>query len=134
MNHDDRLPLVLLVLRLSIFLLMFMWTIDKFVQPDHAAGVYEMFYFISGMGTLGAYSIGVIELAILVGFLLGFQKRFTYGAVFVFHAVSTFSAFRQYLTPFEGPHLLFFAAWPALAACFALYSLRDLDTRWVIGQ
>lgn len=27
-------------------------------------------------------------------------------------------------------NILFFAAWPMLAACFALYYLRDLDTRW----
>lgn len=135
MNNDARLPLVLLLLRLSVFLLMLMWTIDKFVRPEHAAGVYETFYFIGGIGTLGSYVIGIVELAILVGFVIGFQKRLTYGAVLFFHAVSTFSAFQQYLAPFAaGPNLLFFAAWPALAACFALYYLRDLDTRWVIAQ
>lgn len=42
------------------------------------------------------------------------------------HAVSTFSSFPQYLDPFK--NLLFFAAWPMLAACIALYLLRDLDT------
>jgi hypothetical protein len=30
-------------------------------------------------------------------------------------------------------NLLFFAAWPMLAACFALYLLRDLDTLGVVG-
>ncbi len=41
-------------------------------------------------------------------------------------AVSTFSSYRQYLDPFD--NLLFLAAWPMLGACFALYTLRDLDT------
>ena len=37
----------------------------------------------------------------------------------------------MYLEPFD--HLLFFAAWPMLAACFALYLLRDDDTLCVFG-
>ncbi|MEW6296497.1 MAG: hypothetical protein AB1671_01990 [Thermodesulfobacteriota bacterium] len=134
MRQEDRIAAALLMMRLTVFLLMFMWTIDKFLNPAHAAGVYAKFYFIGGLGSAAMYVIGVVELAILAGFVLGVQKRFTYGAVLVFHGISTLSAFRQYLAPFEGPNLLFFAAWPALAACFALYTLRDLDTWWVLGQ
>jgi putative oxidoreductase len=134
MRQEDRIALSLVLMRLTVFLLMFMWTIDKFINPDHAAGVYAKFYFLGGLGSVAIYVIGVIELAILVGFILGIKKQFTYGAVLIFHGISTLSAFRQYFAPFEGPNLLFFAAWPALAACFALYSLRDLDTWWVLGQ
>ncbi len=71
--------------------------------------------------------IGVVELIILAGFLLGLYKRFCYGAVLVFHAVSTLSSYRQDSAPFEGSHLLFFAAWPMLAGCLMLYLLRDDD-------
>jgi putative oxidoreductase len=46
--------------------------------------------------------------------------------VFVFHAISTVASYRQYLDPFA--NLLFFAAWPMLAACYTLYILRDFDT------
>ncbi|MCR4308888.1 MAG: hypothetical protein NUW14_02525, partial [Deltaproteobacteria bacterium] len=98
------------------------------------AKIFANFYFIVGLGNLPLYLIGVLELALLGGFLLGFKKRATYGAVLVLHGVSTFSSFKQYLAPFEGPNLLFFAAWPMLAACFALYSLRGLDTMWVVGK
>ena len=51
----------------------------------------------------------------------------------LFHSISTLSSYKQYFAPFEGPNLLFFAAWPMLAACLALYLLRDLDTMWVVG-
>jgi len=128
------LPLVLFLLRLGVFVVMFMWTLDKFVRPMHAAKVYENFYFIRGLGTEVAYGIGILELLLLFGFLTGVRKRFTYGAVFLLHAISTFSAYKQYLSPFEGANLLFYAAWPMLAACFALYHLRDLDTLWVFGK
>lgn len=38
----------------------------------------------------------------------------------------------QYLDPFN--NLLFFAAWPMLAACFAFYLLRELDTRLAVDR
>ncbi|MDT8440850.1 MAG: hypothetical protein RQ723_04225 [Desulfuromonadales bacterium] len=130
----DRLPLALLLLRLGIFVVMFIWTIDKFVRPEHAAAVFENFYFIDNLGRVPSYLIGTVELALLAGFLVGWKKRFTYGFVLVLHAVSTLSSFRQYLAPFEGPNILFFAAWPMLAACIALYLLRNRDTLWALGQ
>lgn len=65
---------------------------------------------------------------VLLGFVLGLFKKWTYGSVLLFHAVSTLSSWQQYLTPFEGPHLLFFAAWPMLAGCLMLFWLREEDT------
>jgi hypothetical protein len=52
----------------------------------------------------------------------------------VLHALSTLAPFKLYLAPYEGPNILFFAAWPMLAACFALYYLRDQDTMMSIGK
>lgn len=130
LTHDKKMQLSLLSLRLTVFLVMLMWTIDKFVNPAHAASVYETFYFLSGLEPTVIYAIGALELVLLLLFLIGFQKCYTYGAVLILHAVSTFSSFGMYLTPFEGPNLLFFAAWPMLAACFTLFLLRDYDTMW----
>lgn len=127
---QSRLPVALLMVRLSIFLVMFLWTIDKFINPGHAASVYEHFYRVGGLGAVPMAVIGSIEMAILVGFLVGYRKRLTYGAVFFLHLVSTLSSYKQYLAPFD--HLLFFAAWPMLAACFVLYVLRDLDTKLTV--
>jgi len=47
-NHQKRIAVALLVLRLTVFLVMLIWTIDKFVRPDHAASVYERFYALRG--------------------------------------------------------------------------------------
>lgn len=134
MKTDNRLSLVLLLLRLSVFLVMLMWTLDKFFRPEHAAAVYEKFYLISGLNNSIFYLIGLVQLVIIIGFLLGFKKKWTYGAVLILHAVSTFSTYQRYLAPFAENNLLFYAAWPMLAACFALYSLRDVDTKWVIDR
>jgi hypothetical protein len=133
MEAKGRLPLTLFLLRGGVFLVMFVWTIDKFVRPGHAASVFESFYFLSGLGAGVMYAVGALELVLIAGFVIGFQKRFTYGLVFLLHGISTLSSFKLYLAPFEGGNLLFFAAWPMLAACFALYALRDQDTLWTIG-
>jgi putative oxidoreductase len=133
-ENRNRVGVALLVLRVTVFLVMLIWTIDKFVRPEHAISVYEHFYFLPGLGSAIVYSIGVAELILLLGFLIGFAPRLTYGLVFLLHAASTFSSFRQYLHPFEGPNILFFAAWPMLGACFALYYLRDLDTLWSVRR
>ncbi len=127
MNTPDRLPLSLLLLRLSVFLVMLMWTIDKILNPDHAAAVYEKFYFIGGVTPTLLLGIALAELALLLAFVAGIAKTYTYGAVLLLHAVSTLSSYQQYLNPFEGPNLLFFAAWPMLAACLALFWLRAED-------
>ncbi len=132
-NFDRRLSLSLLLLRASIFLVMFMWTIDKFINPEHAIRLYEKFYFIGGLEIVAMYVIGGAEVILLLLFLAGFRKFYTYGAVLLLHSVSTFSAFKQYLSPFDGSNLLFFAAWPMLAACVALFMLRDHDRQLSLG-
>jgi hypothetical protein len=43
------------------------------------------------------------------------------------HTVSTFASWREYLSPYEGSNLLFFAAWPMLAACLMLFMMREED-------
>ena len=131
---NQKLKFSLFGLRLGVFIVMFFWTLDKFVRPDHAASVFEGFYALSGLGVPVMRTIGALELVLIVGFLLGIKKRFTYGSVLVLHGISTLSSYKQYLAPFEKGNLLFFAAWPMLAACVALYLLRDEDTWFTLGS
>lgn len=128
MTTEARWRWSLLGLRVTVFLVMVVWTIDKVVRPEHAARVFEGFYGLAGIGAGLMTGIAALEALLLVGFVLGIARTWTYGAVLVLHAVSTLSSFRQYLAPFEGANLLFFAAWPMLAACVALFLLREHDT------
>jgi putative oxidoreductase len=133
LDNRKRIGVALLILRVTVFFVMLMWTIDKFVRPEHAVSVYQHFYFLPEFGSAIIYTIGMAELLLLVGFVIGLAPWLTYGLVLLLHAVSTLSSFHQYFHPFENVNLLFFAAWPMLGACFALYYLRDLDTLWRIG-
>lgn len=131
---NKRISVALLLLRLSVFLVMLLWALDKFINPDHAAKVFNAFYGLGGLGTGLIYAFGVIQLIIILGFVVGFQKKFTYGLVFIMHAASTLVSYKQYLAPYTSPNLLFFTGFPMLAACFALFSLRDLDRMWTIDS
>ena len=109
---------------------MLFWTLDKFINPDHSIKIFEKFYAISGLGESIAYILGTLQLMLVIAFVAGIKKRITYGLIFLLHGASTLSAYGQYFDAFN--NLLFFAAWPMLAACFALYLLRDEDTKFTL--
>lgn len=132
MNDTDRLQVSLVALRLGVFIVMFMWALDKIVNPDHAAAVFENFYMLEGMGGGILAVIGGLQILVVLAFLAGFLKTWTYGLVLLMHAVSTLSSWQQYLAPWD--HLLFFAAWPMLAACLALFLLRDRDQLFSLDE
>ena len=96
-----RISLVLLLTRISIFIAMIIWVIDKFARPDHAASVFQAFYGISGIGSAVSYLLGAAQLIIMLGFLAGSQKKITYGIVLLMHLASTLVSFPKYLAPFD---------------------------------
>lgn len=127
-----QLPLSLLLLRLGVGLVMAMWTLDKFINPDHAGAVFSNFYGLDAQGPLVLMALGLVQAVVVIAFLAGALRTLSYGAVFAMHGVSTLASWRQYFDPFES--LLFFAAWPMLAACFALFLLRRSDTLFSVDQ
>jgi hypothetical protein len=124
-----RVSLALLFIRLSLFLTMIVWVIDKLVRPEHGAAVLQTFYGLSGVANEVIFGLGAIQLVIMLAFVVGYYKKITYGLVLLMHTASTLVAFPTYLAPFTDANILFYAAWPMLAACFTLYYLRDLDIR-----
>ena len=120
-----QLPFALLLLRLGIFSVFLFWALDKLLHPAHAAKVFDTFFGMSGMGENVFYVIGAAQLVLVLAFVAGVLKTWTYGIILALHSVSTLAAFGKYLQPFD--NLLFFAAWPMLAACVTLFLLRDYD-------
>jgi len=130
-RHPDRLPLALLLLRLGVFVVMALWTVDKFLNPDHTAGVWSTFYGVDGLASGMSYAVGGVQAVIVLAFGAGLWKRWSYGLVLAMHTVSTLSTWERMLDPWS--NLLFFAAWPMLAAIVALYLLRDEDRLGTLG-
>ena len=94
--------------------------------------MFQAFCGVADIGNGVAYLFGVGQLIIVVCFVVGMDHRLTYCLVLAMHTASTVVSFPKYLAPYDGANLLFFASWPMLAACFALFYLRDLDTRGVV--
>lgn len=125
MRSEKKLAYCLFGLRITVFFVMLMWTLDKLVNPGHAMNVFSNFYGLP-VGSSSMTAVAIVELGIIIAFVLGAYRRWTYAAVLVFHTISTLASFGMYRDPWQ--NLLFFAAWPMLAACITLYALRDADT------
>lgn len=130
-NLERKLPWTLLMLRVSIFIVMFVWAIDKLLNPGHAAAIFENFYGIGGLSATIATVLGILQILLCLAFVAGVWKTYTYGAILIMHGMSTLSSFPQYIDAFN--NLLFFAAWPMFAACITLFMLREYDTRLSIS-
>jgi putative oxidoreductase len=129
-----KLEVSLLALRLGVATVMLVWVVDKFVRPGHLTQILEGLYGVSGVGEAIVMGVGICQLLLVLAFLAGVAKTWTYGAILLLHAASTFVAWRLYLAPFEGSNILFFAAWPMLAACLALFLMREQDRLWAIDK
>ena len=123
-----KLAIGLLLIRIGVAIVFLMWTIDKFVNPEHAAKVFEKFYKIPSLNATLSYVVGGAQMLLVLAFLVGLFRFWSYGLILVMHAISTFSSWQQYLDPWTYPHLLFFAAIPMLSGCIALWMMRDFDT------
>lgn len=130
----SRLGISLLLLRLGVGLVFFMWTLDKLINPEHAASIFERYYLTPGLGSSLMIGLGVLQMCLVVAFVVGFLRTWSYGIILLLHTVSTVSCFEQYMNPWSKPNLLFFAAFPMLAACVALFLMRQYDRISVDGS
>ena len=122
---ERRVAISLLLLRLSIGLVMMVWAFDKILNPGHGAAVFEGFYGLSGVGESVIPIIGIAQGLIVLAFLIGLARTWSYGAVLLMHAATTLVSWSAYLQPLK--NILFFAAWPMLAGLIALFLLRHED-------
>jgi putative oxidoreductase len=121
-----RLAAALLILRFTLGAFLLQWGIEKFVNPNMAAGIADYFYGIPLSATL-AYLHGAIEVAVALGVVLGILKRWSYGIAMIGHAVTVAVSYRQLLHPYEDINHMFAASVPVLGGFIALYMLRDRD-------
>lgn len=95
LKNSDRIPNVLLVIRHTIFIAMAMWTMDKFLRPDHAATIFDHYYGLVGIGKNIVYVLATAEAALLIAFLLGLKPRLSYSLVLILHGISTIASYQH---------------------------------------
>lgn len=131
-EKDDRtLAWSLAVLRLSTGAFFLIWAVEKIVAPEVARRVFETFYFSSPSDTVLLLT-GLLQLAVVLAFIAGVFRFWTYGALLAMHAVSVFSSAPRLIDPFTPPNHLFWAGVPVLGLLLALFLLRNRDTFLVL--
>lgn len=128
--NEQRLAVSLLVLRLSLAVVFAAWALDKFINPDHGAAVFQGFYGLKAVPPSLVLAAGVAQAVLVAAFALGIAKTWSYGAVLFMHAVTTVVSWKSYLGL---DNILFFSAWPMLGGLVALWLLRDEDRLFTVG-
>ncbi|MFV2057154.1 MAG: hypothetical protein ACC707_11850 [Thiohalomonadales bacterium] len=124
-----RLKISLLLLRYGIALVFIVWSLDKLLNTTRTKEFYP------GLSLDTTVVMGMLEIILVLAFLLGLYKSYSYAIVLIMHTVSTFLPWQYYLQPFIAKtNLLYFTAWPMLAACIAIYLLRQQDTLLTISH
>ena len=126
-NQNSALALSLLLIRLGVGLVFFMWTIDKLINPEHTIRVFAFYYKISWLTVGLSYAVGAVQMVVVLAFIGGALKKYSYMAIFVMHFISTASTYPRLFDPWSDTNLLFYASIPMLAGCWALWAVRGMD-------
>ena len=132
MKLEQQLKIGLLLIRLSTGIFFLIWSIEKLIYPEITQKVFSRFYMIDISPTI-SYGVGILQTIIILAFMAGLFKTWTYGAILGMHAVSTLSTYKELLNPYEPPNHLFWAAVPLLAALVALFLMRKEDKLLTLG-
>lgn len=127
-----HLALSLLLIRLSVAVFLLVWVAHKFLNPERYQGMFEKFYGVA-TGDAMVLAFGIAQLLIVLAFAIGALKTLSYGAVLLMHGATSIVSYPQYLAPFEGSNILFYAGIPVLAAILALFLLREEDRLLSVG-
>lgn len=125
---DPRLRIALATIRISVGVFFLVWSLEKILAPEVAQRVFSTFYFVTDLPPTVSMAIGFGQTVIVVAFLLGLFKTWTYGALLVMHTASVLPTWERLATPYDPPNHLFWAGVPVLGALVALFLLRDADT------
>jgi putative oxidoreductase len=130
-------PIALLFLRVSIGLLVFLWGIDKLVDPEHAIRVSDNFYLglLSLPSLLPLLGIGQIAVALLA--MAGLFRRFVDPMILLINLGSLLGVWRSIVDPWgwvlEGTNVLFFPSLIVVAGCLVLIAFQD-EERFVLDR
>jgi len=131
-TNDKSLEVGLLLLRITTGLFLLVWSIDKILNTGHAQQVFNKFYFLEITPTV-AMGLGIAQTLVILAFMVGFKKFWTYGAILAMHTVSVASTWERLIDPYAGGNLLFWAAVPLWAALVLLWLARDRDRLLAVG-
>ncbi|MEM1391938.1 MAG: ATP-binding protein [Cyanobacteria bacterium P01_H01_bin.150] len=126
MANGKRLEIGLFVMRLSISIFFIALIIPKLLAFEAMQGFLPGFYSFE-IPTFTFYPILLFITVLIIAFLAGLYKTFSYGALLGMQLVSTLSMDKTILEPSNANYILFWSSIPLIGALIALFLLRDND-------
>ncbi|MEB3219185.1 MAG: ATP-binding protein [Nostocales cyanobacterium 94392] len=133
MTNEKRLEIGLFVMRLSIGIFFLALIIEKLLAIQAKPEIFEGFYAFQ-IPLVVSYPLLFIGAVLVVVFLTGLYKTFSYGALLGMHLVLLISMYKEMFDPFKPTYILFWASIPLIGALIALFLLRDNDIFWTFNQ
>ncbi|MBE9098222.1 hypothetical protein [Vacuolonema iberomarrocanum] len=126
MTSTKNIQIGLATIRITVTAFFLIWSIEKIIAPEITQGVFSRFYSLTISSGFSVF-IGIVQTAIVLLFLAGLFKLWTYGALLGMHAASVIAAHQPLFDPYMPPNHLFWAGVPTLGALIALFLMRDED-------
>ena len=127
----------LLLLRISLGLLMFIWGVDKLVNVKHGLEASRYFYFGAFDSAVLLQAFGAAQMAFGVLVVLGAGRRFAYPALLAITGATLLGVWKSVVDPWgwylEGANVLFSPSLIIFAASLVLWAFRYED-RLVVGR
>ena len=126
MKSVPKIEVGLATIRITVTAFFLIWSIEKIIAPEITQGVFSRFYSLTIPSGFSVF-IGIVQTAIILLFLAGLFKLWTYGALLGMHTVSVIASHQPLFNPYMPPNHLFWAGVPTLGALIALFLMRDED-------
>ena len=129
MTQDRRIEIALLIIRITAAIFMGLWATLKFHHPEWQRNIFEGAYNISFFTVTDnlSYFLGTVQIIIILAFVSGFMRTWTYGLVMLMSAAGVLGSLGSFMTYYNYPKNLMLTSIPTLGALMALFILRDMD-------
>jgi hypothetical protein len=147
-----NLPIALLILRLGIGAFLLVWASLKFLRPEWMVNVFRNTYGLEWVTADYAYAVGGVQLILVLAFIFGLFRTFSYGLTTIMHGTGIVGAFLSGSLLFKGglikaistgtfeigytsfPANLLWTSVATLGALVALLLLRESDAYTIDGM
>ncbi|WP_045391600.1 hypothetical protein [Falsirhodobacter sp. alg1] len=131
---DTRIPVALLIMRLTIAAFFAAWSSLKFYRPEWFENVFKNVYGLEFASQNMSWVVGLIQMLLVLLFVIGFLRTYTYGAIALMLCAGVVGSIPSLMEYTTYPNNLMWAGVPTLGAAISLFLLRDYDRYTVDGQ
>ncbi|MEH6402598.1 MAG: hypothetical protein V7750_04450 [Sneathiella sp.] len=99
-EFDKRDAAALLILRLGLVWFLFVWAVNKIIEPGQYTRIWGYFHGVD-IGVTMPYVMGGLQILICLIAALGLWRRVSYGLLFLMHLVTVIVIFPSLIDPFS---------------------------------